>query len=249
MMVGVSHFYHADSAGTQPKARELLSFGLRGHANAVFYLLWMSLPLFVLTAWYGPAAAGIFGIATQILDKLMLPAHVLHEAVYKRMRLIGRLEAAREAIAYAASIFLLAALGGLLMAPAVYWLVPHLLGANYVSSGTVTAMLLLGLPFASALLLLDPYFVNTLQRPGLASWLSALQVAIVAGLSLLIIPGFGSLGAAASLVLAQAFGLAVALYVLKRSVAGSASLLPPPGNLVQGSWMRMRNVLGLGQRP
>jgi len=215
-MLALARYHSGEGAAPQPSTAELIHFGLRSHANAVFYLIWTTLPLFVLTAYYGPAAAGVFGLGTQIVDKLMLPAHALHEAVYQRLRHLSREDAALEAAVYAASIFAVAAATSLVMAPLVYWVMPALLGEAYQAIGPASLLLLAGLPFMSGLLLLDPYFVNALQRPGLASWLGAGQVVIVAALSALIIPISGILGAAASLVLAQAIGLAVALLVLKR---------------------------------
>lgn len=243
-MLAVAHFYAVDNAAPQPPTRLLVHFALRSHPNAVFHFVWTTLPLFVLAAEHGPAAAGIFGLATQILDKLMLPAHALHEAIYQRMRILSREDAAAEATVYGATIFAVATAIALFFAPFVYWVLPPLLGESYAAIGAATATLLLGLPFMSALLLFDPYFVNAMQRPGFASWLGAVQVLIVAAVSVWIIPPLATAGAAVSLVLAQMIGFAVALFALKRLADLSwLSLLAVLATAIQGRRMQMRLFL------
>ncbi|HYY59114.1 MAG TPA: oligosaccharide flippase family protein, partial [Pyrinomonadaceae bacterium] len=59
--------------GEEPPAelsRQMLNFGLRGYPGTIADLLWLHIPAFVLNAFHGTAAVGIFSIAQQLVEKL-----------------------------------------------------------------------------------------------------------------------------------------------------------------------------------
>jgi O-antigen/teichoic acid export membrane protein len=91
-------------------------------------------------------------------------------------------------------------------------------GARYAAAAPLLRMLLAGVLFTACALVLDTYFLNQLRRPGLLSLLSVGQVAVVAGLGVLLIPRFAASGAAASLTLAEILGaLSYACWHLRAS--------------------------------
>lgn len=224
-----------------PSARRLAAFGLRGYASPALYLVWTTLPLFALNAVHGAAAAGIFALGVQLVEKLLLPAQSLYEAVYKQMGRLGPSKAADEAVRYATLIAAATTLTILASAPAAYFGTPVLLGAAYREAGAVAALLMLGAPLTAIMLVLDSWFVNALRRPGLASALAALNVAVAAMMTALLLPHGGTIGAAAALLMTQAIGSAITLALFKRlsESRGRHLLCTATDTLIQ-AWMWSR---------
>src|SRR2546421_756979 len=66
----------ADDAALEPPeklSRRVLNFGLRGYIGSLSSLLWTRVLVFILNATHGVVAVGIFSIAQQVIEKLLLP--------------------------------------------------------------------------------------------------------------------------------------------------------------------------------
>ena len=105
-----------------------------------------------------------------------------------------------------------------LLAP---WVVVPLLGPAYASVVGPTQVLLAGVAFTGVSQLLDVYFVNQLHRPGAASILAWVSVALGLTLAILLIPAYAERGAAWAVACTSILGslVYVGLYL---SVTGSS---------------------------
>ena len=205
------------AAGEPPRElpRQMLHFGLRGYLGSFSYILWTRVPVFLLNAFHGPAAVGIFSVAQQLVDRVLLPIQAVQDASYRKMSVLSSREAT---VSINRSLRLtwwgmwIVVLAGVLVAPPVIVL---LLGQKYAASAEVCRLLLPGVAFMGAALLLDTYFLNQLHRPGLLSIVAWVNALISLALALLFIPSLAERGAAIGLVLTQVVGALIyfALYL------------------------------------
>lgn len=177
-------------------AQTMLNFGLRGYPGSLFYLLWTRIPVFILNATHGAVAVGYFSIAQQMAEKIQLPVQAVQDVIYQKMSVLPRNLATLAMNRYLrltwwgmVSVVLVAAF----LAP---WLVVPLLGPAYASVVGPMQILLAGIAFTGVSQLLDVYFVNQLHRPGLASILAWVSVAMGLTLAVLLIPSYSEKGAA-----------------------------------------------------
>ena len=188
-----------DAVTDEPPAelsQTMLNFGLRGYPGSLFYLLWTRIPVFILNATHGAVAVGYFSIAQQMAEKIQLPVQAVQDVIYQKMSVLPRNLATLAMNRYLRltwwgmiSIVLVAAF----LAP---WLVVPLLGPAYASVVGPMQILLAGIAFTGVSQLLDVYFVNQLHRPGLASILAWVSVAMGLTLAVLLIPSYSEKGAA-----------------------------------------------------
>src|SRR4029078_7335434 len=159
---------------------------------------------------------GIFSVAQQVAEKLLLPVDAIQDVVYERMSVLPA-----RAAAAAMNLYLRLTWWGawgivIVGSFASYLGVALLLGSAYVEAITVAQVLFFGTAFAAVSLLLDTFFVNQLHRPGLVSILAWVKVLLGLVFSVLLIPSFGVRGAAASVALMQIIGAAVYVYLYVR---------------------------------
>ncbi|MGI9065135.1 MAG: lipopolysaccharide biosynthesis protein [Pyrinomonadaceae bacterium] len=176
-------------------AQKMLNFGLRGYPGSLFYLLWTRVPVFILNATYGAVAVGYFSIAQQMAEKIQLPVQAVQD-VYQKMSVLPGHMAKLAMNRYLRLTWwgmIVVVLFAALLAP---WVVVPLLGPAYVSVVGPTQILLAGVAFTGVTQLLDVYFVNQLHRPGLASILAWVSVALGLTLAVLLIPAYAERGAA-----------------------------------------------------
>jgi O-antigen/teichoic acid export membrane protein len=102
----------------------------------------------------------------------------------------------------------------------VPWMVVPVLGPAYASVITTVQILLGGVAFVGVSQLLDVYFVNHLHRPGLASIMAWVSVALGLTLAIFLIPNYAERGAAWAVTCTSVVGCIV--YVcLYLSVTGT----------------------------
>jgi O-antigen/teichoic acid export membrane protein len=207
---------HGRGSATAPQmglGSEMVRFGIRGYAGAMSSFLWMRATIFLLDAFHGPAAVGLFAIAQQLAERTLLPAQVVKDVMYRDVAAAEH-DAATEATNSALRIVILALvpLTGVvaLLAPTF---VHVLFGAKYDGSAPVFRILFIGTACMVVPTLLVPYFLGQLRRPGLLSLLAWINVGINTVLALLLVPRGAELGAAVALVGTQVIGTAIALSV------------------------------------
>jgi O-antigen/teichoic acid export membrane protein len=220
-----------------PNVRETVSFSLRGYPNALAALLWSRLPAFVLDVLHGSGAVGVFSVAQQLQEQLMLPVQATQDAIYHNM---SRLE--RPAATPAMNRYLRTALWAMLplclicgiLAP---WGVPFVFGSPFEASAPVFQILLVGQVGSIISALLSPYFFGQLRRPDLASSIAWLRVLLAVGLCLLLAPGLAEVGVAAGLAIAEGCTTLVVLALYLRMAA------TPMGQAVLPQWADFAYVL------
>jgi antigen flippase len=215
MLLLAVRFCGPRTSAPSPTTRELLSFGVRGYPNAVAALLWTRLPAFVLDITHGTGSVGVFSIAQQVLEQLMLPIQATQDAIYQRLARLPRVSATAEMNRY-----LRLGVWGMLpfvvvcgvLAP---WGVPLVLSSAFERSALVFQVLLVSALASVVPALLSPYFFGHLQRPGLASTVAWVRVLLALLLSLILAPAFAELGVAAALAIADTSStlLILGLYV------------------------------------
>jgi O-antigen/teichoic acid export membrane protein len=198
-------------------AREMVTFGIRGYAGAMSSFLWMRATVFLLEAFHGPTAVGIFSIAQQLAERLLLPAQVVKDVVYREIASLDRESATR-----ATNRYLRIAIAGLVpivlvVAVIAPWLVRTLFGIRYAASAGVFRILFIGSVVMIVPTLLVPYFLGQLRRPGLLSALAWLNVVVNTGLALWLVPQHAERGAAFALVGTQLVGTGIVLAIYLRS--------------------------------
>ncbi len=202
-------------------AQKMLNFGLRGYPGSLFYLLWTRVPVFILNATSGAVAVGYFSIAQQMAEKIQLPVQAVQDVVYQKMSILPGHMATLAMNRYLRLTWwgmVIVVLIAALLAP---WVVVPLLGPAYASVVGPTQVLLAGVAFTGVSQLLDVYFVNQLHRPGAASILAWVSVALGLTLAILLIPAYAERGAAWAVACTSILGslVYVGLYL---SVTGSS---------------------------
>jgi O-antigen/teichoic acid export membrane protein len=197
-------------------ARKMLSFGLRAYPSSICHLLWTRIPVFIINITHGPAAVGIFSIAQQVAEKMLLPVEAIQDGVYQKMSVLPERLAALAMNRYLRLTWW--GMWGVVAAGMLssYFVVLTLLGSAYAQAVGVTQVLLLGSAFAALSLLLDAFFINQLHRPGLVSILAWFKFLVGFILALILIPRFAVKGAAIAMTVTQIMGTAVYVHLYLR---------------------------------
>jgi O-antigen/teichoic acid export membrane protein len=195
---------------------KMLSFGLRAYPASIGHLLWTRLPVFIINVTHGPTAVGIFSIAQQVVEKMLLPVEALQDVIYQKMSVLPGRVATRAMDLYLRLTWW--GMWGMVLLGAVfsYLMVVVFLGSAYVQTIGVAQILFVGSAFVAISLLLDTYFVNQLHRPGLVSILAWLKFLLGVTLAVALIPRYGVKGAAAAMALTQILGAAAYVYLYLR---------------------------------
>lgn len=225
------------AAGGVPKRREMLAFGLRGHLGSLSLLETMPLDQLVVGILCGPAALGLYVVATAFTNLPRLIGHSVGLVAYPAM---GTRPAGRDStrtlwkftgLATALSIVPVAVIA--LLAPI---LIPTFFGEAFAESEDLLLLLLPGALFYGVRRT-HSAAVSGMGRPGLnsaselSSWLTFLLVLIVIG------PGANGEGVAVAMSLAAATSICALIALALAWKSGSPSLPSgvSMGNLFPGS--------------
>ena len=220
-----------DSAGIAatpiPLARHMLAFGVRAYPNSLSGLLWARVAVFVLNVYHGPSAVGIYSVAQQLAERILVPVQAIQDVMYARMAQLTREDASRLLNRYlrltvAAIVPTLVIV--LLVSPS---LIALLLSDSFQSSTRPLRLLLIGSGIQAIPVLLAPYFIAQLRRPGLLSLLAWSNAALNLVLLLALAPSGAETGAAIAMVVTQIIGTLIAygLYLRIAHTDARSSLL------------------------
>jgi O-antigen/teichoic acid export membrane protein len=208
-------------------ARQMVSFGLRGYVGSVSSMVWMRIPVFLLNIFHGPVSVGIFSVAQQLAEKVLLPMQAVQDAIYRKMSTFSGSEATQATNRYlriVSSGMVMVVLVGMLIAP---WVVMFLFGQSYLGAAYVFRVLLVGTAFISVSMILGTYLLGQRERPGLLSLLAGANALVCLLLSFLFIPAWAEVGAASALALTQLLGTVIvfAMYLGMSSTPVKDALL------------------------
>jgi O-antigen/teichoic acid export membrane protein len=188
----------------------------------------------------GLSSTGIYSVAVLVAELVWVVSSSISQAAYARIGDPDRAAAGRITVyAVHASLIALAALSLPLWLVAA-WLLPLLLGSAYAEAMPVLAILLPGVVAYGAASALSAFFTNHAGRPYIAAALAGLSLVSTVALSLVLIPLWGTLGAAAATTVSYVVSVAVSVLVFCK--VSSVSLR----QLMQPDWRGLGDLVRRG---
>jgi O-antigen/teichoic acid export membrane protein len=188
--------YFCGAGRPSPKlARNVASYGARAEVNSVVQLLNGRLDFVIVTALVGPAALGVYAVASRFAELLRLPSLAINYVLYPAYARLGSRIAvtrARAAIRRTGWVPAAAAVPVAVAAPVV---LPLLYGPEFRAAVVPTWILLAGLAGGGVYGVLSA-FMSGAGRPGLNSFAQVTGLAVTIALDLTLIPHLGIVGAA-----------------------------------------------------
>ena len=176
-------------------ARRVAAFGFRAQLGTIALLLNARLDFAIVGALVGPAALGIYAVASRYAELVRLPSLAMNYVLYPSYARDGGAVAADKARAMMRRIGWIPALVAVPMALAGPVVLPLFFGNAFQAAALPAALLLLGLTMAGITGIISA-FLSGVGRPGLNSLAYAAGLPVTLGLDLLLIPPFGVPGAA-----------------------------------------------------
>jgi O-antigen/teichoic acid export membrane protein len=223
-------FFEHAGRPSLPLARRVAAYGLRAQVGGVMSLLNLRLDFVVLSVLAGPAVLGVYAIASKFAELVKVPGMALTYVLYPRYSHDGPAKAARDARRLLPRAGIPMALAVLPLWAAAGWLIPALYGSSFDRAVTPARIILVGLVMEGVAGVVTA-FLYGVGRPGLNSWAMGAGLAVTVVLDLLLIPPFGSTGAAvasAAAYLTSTLALIGWFWLLGRAPARSGPR-PLPG--------------------
>jgi O-antigen/teichoic acid export membrane protein len=187
-------FFRGAQAPSPALARRIAAYGLRAQVGGIMTLLNLRLDFILLSVMAGPAVLGVYAIASKFAELVKVPGLALTYVLYPRYSRDGGAAAAdARRLLPRAGVSLGAAIVPLWFAAG--WLIPALYGATFHRAVAPARIILAGLVLEGVAGVLTG-FLYGIGRPGLNSWAMAAGLVVTVVLDLLLIPPFGSTGAA-----------------------------------------------------
>ena len=176
-------------------ARGVMTYGFRAQVGSVVLLLNARLDFALVGALVGPAALGIYAIASRFAELLRLPYLAASYVLYPSYAKDGREAAAPRARAMMRRMGWVPAAAAVPLGVAATFLLPVLYGQAFHRAVAPTYVLLVGL-CGTGLAGVITAFLMGVGRPGLNSLANAAGLVVTVTLDLLLIPRLGVIGAA-----------------------------------------------------
>ncbi len=218
-------------AGSRPDlahARRIVAFGIRAEAGSIALLLNARLDFAIVGTLVGPAALGVYAVASRYAELLRLPGLALNYVLYPSYAHAGGQAAAsraREAARRVGWVPPALAVPMALLAPLV---LPLAYGPQFRAAVVPAWILLAGLA-GSGVSGIFAAFLSGAGRPGLASAAFGAGLVVTVAGDLTLIPRYGVVGAACASSAAYLTATAL-LVVCFRAVSGRLAdpVLPAP---------------------
>ncbi|MDP9340570.1 MAG: oligosaccharide flippase family protein [Actinomycetota bacterium] len=176
-------------------AREVTKFGLRSQAGTLLMLVNERLDFAIVGALVGPAALGIYAIASRFAELLRLPSTVINYVLYPRYAREDSATAAAQARALIPKVGWVSPVAAIPLALAATFVLPAVFGEAFRAAVVPTYILLVGLSGSAVAGIISAYLYGN-GRPGLDSLGMGAGVIMTVVLDVLLIPRYGVLGAA-----------------------------------------------------
>lgn len=176
-------------------ARSLVNYGTRAQIGGVIGLLNLRLDFLLLGALAGPAALGIYAVASKFAELLRLLPLALTYVLYPRFTSDGPEVARVKALALMPKTGGLTLGAALPLALSAGFLLPVVYGAEFVGAVIPAYILLIGLSSEGVSSVATAYLYG-IGRPGLNSLAMGAGLAVTVVLDLLLVPAHGATGAA-----------------------------------------------------
>jgi O-antigen/teichoic acid export membrane protein len=217
-------FFHGAQGPSAALARRIAAYGLRAQVGGIMTLLNLRLDFILLSVLAGPAVLGVYAIASKFAELVKVPGMALTYVLYPRYSREGAARAAADVrrLLPRAGVPLAVAVVPLWLASA--WLIPALYGTPFHRAVLPARIILAGLVLEGVAGVLTG-FLYGIGRPGLNSWAMGAGLVVTVVLDLLLIPPFGSTGAAvasASAYLVSSLALVACFRMVQRPRAPRA---------------------------
>ena len=189
------HFFRTATRPSLRLARRVASYGLRAQLGGVMTQLNLRLDFILLTLLTGPAVLGVYAVASKFAELVRILGMALTYVFYPKFakdRRSRALENARRLIPKAA-VLTAGAIVPLWIAAG--FVIPTFYGSRFGSAVTPTRIILLGLALDGVAGVIAA-FLYGVGRPGLYSLAISVGLGATLLLDLLLIPPFGTVGAA-----------------------------------------------------
>jgi O-antigen/teichoic acid export membrane protein len=204
-------------------ARRVWRFGMRGEVGSMMLLVNLRLDFAVVDLVAGPAALGIYAVASKYAELLRLPSDALLWVAYPRFAGGGRETSAADARAQMRSAGVLVALAALPIAALSVLVIPVMYGSQFAPAVVPACILLIGLAGEGVAAVAIAYLYGH-GVPGKASTGIGAGVVATVVLDLVLIPRLGITGAAIASTLAYlTTTVACFLFFAAQSRAGRAA--------------------------
>lgn len=175
-----------------------------GQATSMFFL---RADVFFLNYFAGPAAVGIYSVATNLAEKLWMLSNPVSNAVYGLITGAERHDAVRLTTLTSRALLILNGAAAILLFLIAIPLVPIIYGLQFANATLYLGLLLPGVVVFAVCQPYGLYFSGQLGRPGVTSSLLSLMMVLSALLYVTLIPPMGASGAALGSTLAYSTAL------------------------------------------
>lgn len=212
-------------------ARDIAGYGMRAQLGTIISQLNLRLDFVLLTAMTGPAVLGVYAVASKFAELIRVFAMAVSYVLYPKLARIGSADARRQArrliprgamLSLAAAVPLWATAG--VVVPAVY-------GESFRGAVLPARIILLGLALEGVGGVITGYLLGV-GRPGRNSAAMACGLVMTVVLDLMLIPPFGTVGAAVASAAAYTTATLSLVFFFWRSGAPARAEQPPPRTVV-----------------
>jgi O-antigen/teichoic acid export membrane protein len=211
--------------------REMLNFGLHSHGANIAHQLFLRFDVYTVNVVLGAIGVGFYSRAISLAEKLWVPVNAIYASSLGKIAQLPRDESALLTAKVARAALLIMLGLSIPFAAISPWLIPFLYGPEFMASVVPLVVLLGGGLCFAVMLVLNNYILGQMQRPGLLSILSWLQLVVSIPLYLVLIGMAGIVGAAIASTLTYLLAMLCTLYVFTHdSGLTSAQVLIPTPN-------------------
>jgi O-antigen/teichoic acid export membrane protein len=191
-------------------AKEIAGYGMRGQIGSLIDLLNLRLDVAFLGAIAGPAALGVYTVASKFAELVQLPGLAVNYVLYPDFAKQDRATAGRRTARMILPALGVSALAALTLALLTSVVLPPLFGDAFDGAVRSTYILLAGLVTYGVSGLVMAYLYGV-GRPGIASISQTAGLLATVAFDLLLIPRHGAVGAAIASAISYTVTTAVVL--------------------------------------
>ena len=185
-----------------------------GQATSMFFL---RADVFFLNFFAGPAAVGVYSVATNLAEKLWLLSNPVSTAVYRQITGAQRQDSVRITTLTSRALLVLNGVAGIVLVAVAIPFVPLVYGAQFSAAIWYLALLVPGVVIYAVCQPYNQFFAGQLGRPGVPSSLAAVMMALSAVLYVTLIPWMGASGAALGSTLSYSTALVGYAWLMPRA--------------------------------